>query len=376
MKPVRQLILVMLFVTGLSSCSGAMSPAATWTPVPATEQSAPAATTPPGATETAAPIEEASAAPAIDLANVDQLTILARLELQGESISHLAFSPDGRFLAVASDRPAIEIWDVSSSSLVTELSGHRAAAPAVAFSPDGRTLATGSWDKTIRLWDVSDWSLITEWRAHDSYVTVLAYSPDGSLIASGGEDDAVNIWPAGGGDRLFHLVGSGISVGSLAFSPVGDLLVSAYGDSQARVWSVQDGSLLRSLVGYSTTRSLAFSDDGALLAGGSWSYSPQTLEPLGRIAFFDVESGERLYGTEFNTGALEMAFSLDGSLLFSTTTDDEDFRLRAWRVSDGAFLADFRQLGGRPYALARNHAGTLLATGAQGGTILLWGIAP
>jgi WD40 repeat protein len=376
MRPVRQLVATLLFMTALSGCNMQSSPAATWTPPAPTGLPETASTPTLGVLEAPPTAEAANGAPVIDLANVDQLAIVGRLEPQGDLITQLAFSPDGRFLAVASDRIAVEIWDISTSSLVTELTGHRAATAAVAFSRDGRTLATGSWDKTIRLWDTSAWSLITQWSAHDSYLTALAYSPDGSLIASGGEDDAVNIWPAQGGERLFHLLGSGISVGSLAFSPAGDILVSAYGDSQARVWSLTDGTLLRSLVGFSTTRSLTFSDDGALLAGGSWSYSPETLKPLGRIAFFDVDSGERLYGTEFNTGALEMAFSLDGSLLFSTTSDDEDFRLRAWRTSDGAFLVDFRPLDGRPYALARNNAGTLLATGAQGGTILLWGIEP
>jgi len=95
---------------------------------------------------------------------------------------------------------------------------------------------------------------------------------------------------------------------------------------------------------------------------------------LGRIAFWDPRSGERLYGSEFNTGALALAFSADDSLLFSTTTDDENFRLRAWRVSDGSWLRDWDSLSDRPFALVRSPDGSILVTGTLDGEVQFWSI--
>jgi WD40 repeat protein len=75
----------------------------------------------------------------------------------------LAFSPDGKALAVAAgDRPAkdhepgvINLWDVGAGQLLATLTGHSAQITSVAFTPDGRLLASGSGDKTVRLWDVT-----------------------------------------------------------------------------------------------------------------------------------------------------------------------------------------------------------------------------
>ena len=64
----------------------------------------------------------------------------------------LAFSPDGKPLAVTRglDRP-IDVWDVRRRAIRT-LRGHTGWVNAVIFAPDGR-LVSCSWDRTIRFWD-------------------------------------------------------------------------------------------------------------------------------------------------------------------------------------------------------------------------------
>jgi WD40 repeat protein len=80
----------------------------------------------------------------------------AVLDAHPANIQRLAFSPDGRRLALR-DGVKVSLWDVTTAKRRATFQGLVRPAGPLAFAPDGRTLATGEGageERTVKLWDV------------------------------------------------------------------------------------------------------------------------------------------------------------------------------------------------------------------------------
>jgi hypothetical protein len=111
----------------------------------------------------------------------------------------MAFSPDGRLLASASETSFSEkgpvfVWVAATGKRVPALpDGLRLGATAVAFSRDGRFLATALPDGAIQLWEVATWSKRNEFKGHRDRATTLTFASGGQLL-SGSLDTTVLAW--------------------------------------------------------------------------------------------------------------------------------------------------------------------------------------
>ncbi len=76
------------------------------------------------------------------------------LTLRGHlnSLFGVAFSPDGKRLATASEDQTAKVWEAESGKELLTLRGHSGIVSAVAFSPDGKHLAAASWDWTVQVY--------------------------------------------------------------------------------------------------------------------------------------------------------------------------------------------------------------------------------
>jgi WD40 repeat protein len=168
--------------------------------------------------------------------------VLHQTSLTGIShVFRIAFSPDGRLLAIAgrqaesdTNGPSVKILEVTTLKLLAAPPGHTDMVLATVFSPDGKTLATSSADDSVRFWDTGNWNEIPPSLGHKEYVSSIAFSPDGKSIASAGFEGALKLWSPATRRELVSLQLGGYGF-HIEFSPDGRTLVGWSG-AGLRVW--------------------------------------------------------------------------------------------------------------------------------------------
>lgn len=128
--------------------------------------------------------------------NPDNGSMRLRLGGMPNVINHLAFSPDGKMLAIALwGGHGIRVYTSqnswTSASLLGEDSAYGGDSYSVSFSPDGRRLASAAYDGFVRLYEntATGLRLIAKSRVGDGQHPFAArFSPDGKLVAVGFED--------------------------------------------------------------------------------------------------------------------------------------------------------------------------------------------
>lgn len=105
----------------------------------------------------------------------------------------VAFSPDGRLLALIADSPGdVFVVEVATGRVRFQTDCDRARC--VSFSPDGRLLAVGT-DEALRLYGVPDGKPLGVYLWHMQNLNDVAFSPDGQWLATSSDDGFVKLWP-------------------------------------------------------------------------------------------------------------------------------------------------------------------------------------
>ena len=117
------------------------------------------------------------------------------------SVTALALSPDGRFVAAAVKVDfSIRLFHLASGRELARFGGRGNTCFALAFSPDGRLLASGegNYSETrplpVRLWEVISGQEVRRFDWHRAGVTSLAFFRDGRRLVSSSADATAIVW--------------------------------------------------------------------------------------------------------------------------------------------------------------------------------------
>jgi WD40 repeat protein len=212
------------------------------------------------------------------------------MEREPEELGAIAFSPDGRWLAVGIGGPHHFYIDSPQKVMVfgvAQRKKHRTFATptqvnAVAFSADGKFLAAAGHNGTVWLWDTSSWDEIGRWQGPvgTGYGAILFLPGDlrgeggrpGDLLATGSRSGRIDLWDVRTRALARQMHGHIGLISVMVLSPDGRTLASASCDGSIKLWDIGTGRELRTLYRQEQWMyALAFSPDGNTLASGDLS---------------------------------------------------------------------------------------------------------
>jgi WD40 repeat protein/serine/threonine protein kinase len=292
-------------------------------------------------------------------------------------VSGLAYSPNDKLLATASEDGTVQIWETDSYRLLKTLKGHSSCVNRVVFSPDGTWIATAGCDKTVKVWDAKTF-LETASFPHEDACFGLAISPDGMTLAAGQGDGVwgkpanndIVLWELTSGKRKLTLSGHEDDIYCLAFSPDGKFLVTGSVDRSVRRWDVVTGRQLNIVHHRRDVTGVTYSCDGSSVVSGSND---------GHAIVWDQENWRPKKVLQSNEAVGCIAISSDGATL---ATGNRGGLIQTWDLATGMpkhilLTNDVSSVNGRKdiTALAFRHNGHQLASGAPTPAVRVWDLS-
>jgi type 1 glutamine amidotransferase len=185
----------------------------------------------------------------------------------GPDIGAVAFLPGDEPLLAEAGGHQVRLWNYATGQIVRSLATGDAPPRDLAFTPDGKILAVATATGAIQLWDAGTGKLVRLIEPDGAIETLAACA---TQVAAGCADGRVKWIPIDVQEpaRVFS-TGQGDQVSALAFSPKGDQFAAVGADRLIKVWDVETGTLLCSQKGHAAkVVSIVFSPNGQKMASG------------------------------------------------------------------------------------------------------------
>lgn len=282
-------------------------------------------------------------------------------------VNALAFSPDGKLLAIGTYQKVL-LCDPSTRQVLATWKGHSDTVRSLVFSPDGKTLAAGGGLSgslgQVRLWSLAEKKETLAFGDHTDLVNGVAFSPDGKLLVTASADKLLKVWETSTGKLLQTLRDHADTVLGVAFHPNGKYMASCSGDKSVKVWDTTSWRRIYSVGAHDEPVT------GVAFVSGGGQFFTISTDRLAKQWSFGAEGSGHMRNLGGHGGSVwGLALSPDGQYL-ATASGDKTVKL--WSVGSGGNVASLTDLKEWAYAAAFSPDSKHLAAGAWDGTVALW----
>jgi cell division cycle 20-like protein 1 (cofactor of APC complex) len=114
-----------------------------------------------------------------------------------DSVTSVAWSPEGELLALGSHKGFVHVWDYKKNKEIFKSKVHSSRIGTISWHPHSLLLSTGSRDRAVSHTDIKMGSSVNKSIGHKQEVCGVRWSLDGQYLSSGGNDNKVLIWNQG-----------------------------------------------------------------------------------------------------------------------------------------------------------------------------------
>lgn len=165
----------------------------------------------------------------------------------------LAWSPDSLLLASVgrAENTTIQIWNLATHQCEQNAAqqcliytGHTGKIEAIAWSPDGQYIASASDDGTVQVWDAYTLQRLQRYLDPGSEETAVAWSHRGTRIVFGDDEGRIQALDALSGFHPVSYLGHQGAITSVSWSANDTSIASSSYDGTVRIWNAPIGTLL------------------------------------------------------------------------------------------------------------------------------------
>jgi len=236
----------------------------------------------------------------------------------------------------------------------------------MAFSPEGKFLAVGKMDRAVLVYDVDKSERVSSHTKLDQLgqIKCCTFTPDGDKLLTGGSEGRIQIWSVTADGRLAQgkaFVGHTGEVNTISVSADGKTAVSGGRGKTARIWDIEDARELFSVEGFEDNVCASFINRRGTQA---LACDDETL------ALIDMTSGEVLQTMKLGRGASQsVAISPNGAWV----TVSDSYALRVWDIRSGKQLPKLQD-DQIPWTAVFSQNGEYVLAGGRG-KVTVWEVA-